>query len=185
MRSPSSFSVGEITRAAAKRSAISSAIRKHSAQTMSLSVLSARSCFPSHQILPAVALHVAFSYLQACSALVWSCLFTFVMLYALNLFPSLWQVLPLFFFPFQHLKHLKCWPQKCSHFPVSICSFDSSDIHRVMWNLSFKVHQACAVPCQCAGYRKSKIFSLFKLLWGNIKVNWQYEYEPSYAICLS
>lgn len=76
MRSPSSFSVGEITRAAAKRRAISSAIRKHSAQTMSLSVLSARS-FP---LSPNPSSSCASCGIQLLTSLLSSCLIMFVYL---------------------------------------------------------------------------------------------------------
>lgn len=55
-----------------------------------------------------------------------SCLILFVYLSHVIRTKSIFQLMTSasIIFSFQHPKHLKCWPQKCCCFLVSICSFD-------------------------------------------------------------
>lgn len=113
-----------------------------------------------------------------------SCLILFVYLSHVIHTKSIFQLMTSasIIFSFQHLKHLKCWPQKCCCFLVSIFLFDRNIYTGlcVIWVLKFTKLLQFLTDMLNTGTHN--IFSLFELLLRSEKANWQY--EPNYAIHL-
>lgn len=111
-----------------------------------------------------------------------SCLILFVYLSHVTSAKSIFQLMTSssIIFSSQHPKHLKCWPQKCCCFLVSLFSFDRNIYTGlyVIWVLKFTKLLQFLTDMVNTGTHKN--FSLFELLLRSEKANWQY--EPSYVI---